>query len=138
MERITEPALHALIEAMYLTAYADGEFADSERAMFASSVGVLTRGRVGEAQLEAILTELERRQRNQGTEACLREIAERLTTDEERQAALILASDIAAADGVLEPQEEKLLQELAEVLEVGEDLVDRVLDGLRARTKPGA
>ena len=129
-EHLGKPALRALIEAMYLIAYADQEFSDVERRFFERSLRTLTRDRVDEQELNDILEDLQERERREGLHACLSDIASRLDTPESRLAAVVLASDMAAADGVIEPSERELLTKLGKALQVDDQIVARALEGL--------
>src|SRR4051812_36973437 len=53
-----EPKLEALIETMFLAAYADGEFGDDERDHFVKSVESLTDRRLEGGKLEQLLTKV--------------------------------------------------------------------------------
>ncbi|PKN45102.1 MAG: hypothetical protein CVU63_09375, partial [Deltaproteobacteria bacterium HGW-Deltaproteobacteria-20] len=48
---LDETKLEALVEVVYLAAFADGEFSETERAHFTRSVEQLTEGRLGSLRL---------------------------------------------------------------------------------------
>jgi tellurite resistance protein len=123
--------LEALVETMYLAAYADGVFSEVERAHFRASVERLTGGRLGPEQFDSVLQRLQSVLADQGRGACLRSIRERLPDPELRWAALLLATDIAAADGVILPSEREVILDLAKALEIESNEAEALIGGFR-------
>lgn len=119
--------LEALVETMYLAAYADGVFSDAERSHFAASVERLTEGRMDSEQFDSVLQRLQRDLAERGRRACLQSIRERLPDPELRWAALLLATDITAADGVILPSEREVIFEMAEALEIASDEAEALI-----------
>jgi tellurite resistance protein len=126
---MTSDQLEALVEAMALIAFADGDYAPAERQRFAHSVEMLTAGRMGGHAFGHVLERVARALRERGWEACLGGLASRLDSPALRQVALILASDMAAADGILHAEERKLLKAMATSLGLQPDATDEVVDG---------
>ncbi|RLB50678.1 MAG: hypothetical protein DRI90_23555 [Deltaproteobacteria bacterium] len=131
----SEEQLEALVQTMVLVAFSDGEFSAVERTHFAASVAGLTNGRLAGDSLQQVVDQVGRKLEDDGLEACLADLAQRLTSRSLREAAMILASDIAAADGVLHPREQALLGGLAAALDLPPDSTREVTEGL---TEPGA
>ncbi len=116
-----DPKLEALIEIMLLAAHADDEFSAEERVHFASSVESLTDGRIGGADLDALLVRLEAGLAADGRAARLAAVKARLADIAARKVALSLAVRLMAADGILRTAERELILETAEALEIDRD-----------------
>jgi tellurite resistance protein len=129
--------LEALVETMYLVAFSDGEFSHLERSHFAAAVAELTDGRLSGNGFQHVIDRVGTRLRNDGLEACLADLAQRLPSQNLREAAMILASDMAAADGVLHPGEQRLLRGLATAFELPPSSTREVTEGLTEQS-PGA
>ena len=108
---------------------ADGEYGPSERAHFEKSVGVLTDGKLAGEDFDHVVTRLSDALRRQGRDGCIASLKQRLDEPQLRQIALILAADMAAADGVLHPEERAVVLAMARAFGVGEDAAREVLDG---------
>lgn len=115
---LPEPKLEALVEMMFLAASADGEFSEVERAHFLKSVESLTDGRLGGARLEALLSRAKSDLEQDGREARLGSVKQRLPDAGARKVALSLAIQVAAADGIVRTSERELILETAEALEI--------------------
>jgi tellurite resistance protein len=132
IHRIDDDTLEALVETMYLAAFADGEFSDEERARFTESVEFLTRGRLAGSASQALLARVVEQHQSGERAARIATIKQRLTSVEVRRIALVLASDMAAADGVLHDAEREVILSLADALEVSRAEVEELLGGLPA------
>ncbi len=121
--------LEALVETMYLAAYADGEFSDIERAHFSRSVDRLTEGRIPPTQFDKVLEALQERLATAGREACIGSIRDRLPGSNLRSLAVLLAADITAADGVIRKSERDVLFEIARALGVNESEAAELVQG---------
>ena len=126
--QLADHELEALVETMYLVAFSDGSYSAPERARFAQCVSRLTDGRMGGAHFDHVIARIVRRLRAEGMEACVRALRDRLAP-RLRSVALILASDIAAADGVLHPAERELLLSMADAFQLRPEDTHEVLDG---------
>ncbi len=120
--------LEALVETMFLVAFADGTYGPDEREHFERCVCTLTNGRMAGDGFDHVIERLGATQRDK-TIASLRL---RLSTDELRQVALILATDMAAADGVLHPEERHVVRALAEAFDMDAGAVSEVFEGPEA------
>lgn len=124
--------LEALVETMFLVAFADGEYGPRERAHFERSVGALTAGRLAGRDFDHVVRRLVDTLRDEGREGCIASLKQRLDEPQLRQVALILAADMAAADGILHPEERAVVLAMARAFGVGEDEAHEVLDGPRS------
>lgn len=124
-----EDKLEALVETMYLVAFADGDYGPEERARFSTSVSALTAGRLTADDFDHIVQRLVVQLRYEGREGCIASVKRRLDEPRLRQVALILAADMAAADGVLHDEERSLVMAMARAFGVGEDAAREALDG---------
>jgi putative long chain acyl-CoA synthase len=121
--------LEALVETMFLVAFADGHIGEAERAHFEHSVADLSGGRVHSEQFEHVVAQVRDRLEREGRDACIQAIEQRLATPELRQVALILAGDMAAADGTLHDAEREIIVSLAKAFGMSDDVTREVLDG---------
>jgi tellurite resistance protein len=110
--------LDALVEIMFLAAFADGEFSDVERAHFLSSVESLTDGRLAKPALRALLERAEADLAASGRKARLLAVKERLPDQGARRVALSLAIQVTAADGIIRTSERELIFQTAAALEI--------------------
>lgn len=115
------PQLEAIIELMFLAAFADGEFGDDERVAFLQSIESLTDRRVAGATLGRLVTRIVSDLESQGRAARLASVKERLPDSGARKAALGLAIQITAADGIIRTSERELILEAAEALDIDRD-----------------
>jgi tellurite resistance protein len=115
------PKLDALIETMFLAAYADGELGDEERAHFLSSVESLTDRRLTSDQLGTVLRRLEQALSESGRDARLAAVRAGLGDANARKVALALAIRVVAADGIIRTTERELILDIAEALEIDRD-----------------
>ena len=114
---VTSPKVQALIEAMFLAATADGEFAPEESLQFSATIEALTDKKFDGASIQKRVEQLSLLLKKEGRPARLSEVAKRLPLAG-RETALILAAAITASDGKIEDRENELLADLAEALEV--------------------
>ena len=122
-------ALEALIEVVYLAAFADGTFSDAEREHFTTSFLRLTDGRSEPPRPEIIVDSLRKKLETEGRQACLSSIRERLPTPNLRWLAVMLAADMTASDGIIHPSERKILLALAQILDVDIEEATKLVDG---------
>ena len=115
------PALEAVIETMFLAAFADGDFGDEERAEFRKSVESLTSRRLSGETLDNLVQRITQDVAAQGREARLAAVKTRLPELGARKAALALAIQLTAADGIIRTSERELILEAAEALDVERD-----------------
>lgn len=115
------PKLEALVETMILAARADGEFSAEERAHFASSVESLTDRHVEGLATQTLVADIEKKIAEEGREARLASVKERLSDPASRAIALELAVALMASDGLLRTSERELVMEVADALEIDRD-----------------
>lgn len=115
------PKLEALVEMMFLAAFADGEFSDIEHQHFKQSLESLTSSRLDSQELDELLAKIQRALASDGREARLTSVKERLPDAGARKVALALAIQVTAADGIIRTSERELILETAEALEIDRD-----------------
>jgi len=115
------PKLEALVEMMFLAAYADGEFSEEERAHFVDSVESLTNKRLSGEDLEALLLRIEKAGGSDGRDARLASVKERLGDSGACKVALRLAVQVMAADGIIRTSERELIFDIALALDIDRD-----------------
>jgi tellurite resistance protein len=118
---VEEPKLEAIIELMFLAAFADGDFGDEERDQCIRSIETLTDRRMARATLERLMTRITVDLENEGRALRLASVRERITDEESRKIALDLAIQLTAADGIIRTSERELILEAAEALEIDQD-----------------
>jgi tellurite resistance protein len=133
VQGLSNAKLDALVEMMFLAASADGDFSDVERAHFLTSVESLTDGRLGKAALSALLDRAKADLETSGREARLLAVKERLPEPGARRAALSLAIEVTAADGIIRTSERELILETAEALEIEPDVAADLVAKLSPR-----
>lgn len=116
-----EPKLSAIIELMFLAAFADGDFGDDERVHFLRSIESLTDRRVSGDTLGRLVTRIVLALEKEGRAARLSSVKERLGDEAARKAALGLAIQLTNADGIIRTSERELIFEAAEALEIDRD-----------------
>jgi uncharacterized tellurite resistance protein B-like protein len=125
---LTDEALEALVETMVLVVYADGVLSPSERARFAASLERLTAGRLAGPNADELLQRVAAAVATRGRESSLAAIKRRLPDARSRLVALVLATDMAAADGAVRETERKLVLDLARELDVPEAQTQELID----------
>lgn len=121
--------LEACVELMFFAAYADGVVDASERAKFEEHVVHATKGQLGPALVQTVLAHIEGGVLGADRGERLREIAPRLRGEKIRRAALVLAMQVAMADGTLTAEERAFLLEAAGVFGIEEGDALRIVSG---------
>ena len=116
------PALEAVAEVMFLAAFADGDFGDEERVHFLKSIESLTDRSLSGDTLDHLVTRITGELQAQGRPARLASVAQRLQDPGARKAALALAIQLTAADGIIRTTERELILEAADALEIPRDV----------------
>lgn len=138
LSELEPEALDALIEAMVLVATADGEFSAEERVRFAHCVAELTAGRMPRATVDGLVDEVGQTFGEIGLEGYAASVAKRITDPRTRRIALVLAADVAGADGPLPASEREALRVLGRALEVPDEEAEALLaDASRAPDADG-
>ena len=110
-----------LVEAMFLVMLADGRVKNVERDVLRGALRVLSNDRVRSTHMESMLDVAARNVAEQGLEARLAEVIERLRHDTAKaETCYVLANAVAAADHVVVAEEEAILTKLAEGLGIEE------------------
>ena len=115
------PKLEALVEMMFLAAFADRELSEAEQAHFKQSLQSLTSSRLAADEVDALLSRVKTDVGTHGREARLVSVKERLPEPGLRKVALALAIQVTAADGIIRTSERELIMETADALEVDRD-----------------
>jgi uncharacterized tellurite resistance protein B-like protein len=127
------PQLEAIVEVMFLAAFADGDFGEEERVHFFTSIESLTDRKLSGETLEALVTRITGDLEREGRAARLASVRERLADAGARKAALGLAIQLTAADGIIRTTERELILEAADALgvdhDVAADMVAKVAAG---------
>ncbi|MBI2393063.1 MAG: hypothetical protein HYV09_25995 [Deltaproteobacteria bacterium] len=110
--------VEALVEAMFLAATADGEFAPEEALQFAATVGALTDRKWEGDALHRLIGRLSLQLKTDGRQKRIESIAARLPPGKPRETAIILAAAITASDGEYQASENDLVADLADKLGV--------------------
>src|SRR4051794_26895773 len=97
LREIDDPKLAAIVETMFLAAFADGDFGEEERVEFLKSVESLTDRRVSGEMLGALMTSIIDGLRRSGRPARLVSVRDRLPDAGARKIALSLAIRVVAA-----------------------------------------
>jgi tellurite resistance protein len=115
------PQLEAVVELMFLAAFADGDFGDEERVHFLASIESLTDRSLSGDTLAALVSRITGELSREGRAARLASVKGRLPDFGARRAALSLAIQLTAADGIIRTSERELILEAAEALDVPRD-----------------
>ena len=106
---------------MFLAAFADGDFGDEEHAHFLKSIESLTDRSLSGDTLEQLVTRITQDLRTEGRAARLAAVKQRLPDPGARKAALALAIQLTAADGIIRTSERELILEAADALGIPAD-----------------
>ena len=112
------PKVEALVEAMFLAATADGEFAPEEGLQFSATISALTDKKLDPDAIHRLIGSLAILLRTEGRNERLKAIASRLPAGKPRETAVILAASITASDGEVQGSENDLIADMAEALGV--------------------
>lgn len=115
------PKLEALIETMFLAAFADGDFGDDERKQLLESIESLTDRTMSATTTDAIVTRVQAALAAEGRAARLAAVKAQLPSSGERKTALALAIRLVAADGIIRTSERELILDVADALEIDRD-----------------
>jgi tellurite resistance protein len=112
------PKVEALVEAMFLAATADGDFAPEESLQFAATAAALADKKLSPDAIHHLVGKLSLLVRAEGRVKRLEAIKARLPEGKARETAIILAAAITASDGEVQGAENDYVADLAEALEV--------------------
>ena len=127
----------ALVEAMFLVMLADGRVKNVERDVLRGALRVLSNDRVRSTHMESMLDVAARSVAEEGADERLDVVISKIKDDKARaEIAYVLAAAVAAADDVIVPEEQAILNRLAEGLGIDEARANALLadlgDGSRA------
>ncbi len=125
-EALTERQLGALIEIIFLAAFADGEFSAEEQTNFREVVTRLGDSRLTSEQLNGHMLQAAMQLESQGRSARLAAAKAALPDLDARRIALALAADVAGADGI-EAREREQLRATAAALEITDAELARLI-----------
>jgi len=129
----------ALCEAMYLMMAADGRVLIVEREVLKGALRELSDDTVRGLHVEAMIDSASKRLATDGRDARLHAVVESLQQDPVKaEVAIVLAAAIAFADGDFAPEEDDMLQALADGLGVEEARVNELLGELELDLKRAA
>ncbi|MBW2522894.1 MAG: TerB family tellurite resistance protein [Deltaproteobacteria bacterium] len=121
----------ALCEAMYLMMAADGRVLTVEREVLKGALRELSDDTVRGVHIEAMIDAASKRLVTDGREARMQAVVESLQQDPVRaEVAIVLAAAIAFADGDFAPEENDILQQLAQGLGLSPERVNELLGEL--------
>jgi uncharacterized tellurite resistance protein B-like protein len=115
------PALEAVVEVMFLAAFADGDFGEEERVHFLKSIESFTDRSLTGDTLDSLVRRIQGEAVSEGRAARLASIKQRLADPGARKAALAMAIQLTAADGIIRTSERELILEAAEALDIPRD-----------------
>jgi tellurite resistance protein len=121
------PKLEALIEIMYLAAYADGSFAPEERAHFSRSVQSLTDRKVTPEMLDQIVASLDAARKALGAAALIAGARATLGSPGACRVALNLAIGVIMADGKVTDAERSMMYLIGSALGFDRSATDDLL-----------
>lgn len=116
------PRLEAVLELMFLAAYADGSVTPPERAVFRDHMTKATRGMVSAETIDAMIDGVGTALLDEGREHRLESIRKRLPDMRMRMSALDIAVQVMRADDVVHPTESGFLLRAAAALEIPADV----------------
>ena len=121
----------AMCDVLYLMMAADRRVLNVEREVMKGALGILSNGTVRSAHLEALLDASTRRVAELGETACCERAVRALRDDPVRaEATVVMAAAVALADGRITPEEQELLERLADAFHMDERHAARLLDEL--------
>lgn len=119
--------LEAVVELMYLAAYADGEVIPEEREVFATHVATATGGVLSRDAMTSMLSAIEKALASSSREQRFDSIRRRLGDARTREAALRIGVHVLYADKFLDPREAAWVLRAAKALEISEDDANAML-----------
>ncbi|WP_437729891.1 tellurite resistance TerB family protein [Sorangium sp. So ce1335] len=132
LQTLDEPNLEALVELMFLAAFADGEFSQEEKLHFFRSVESLTDRRIPQSTMDELIQTVVTQLQKEGRAARLASLKERLPGPQARKVAFALAAQVVVADGIVRTSERELLLDVAVALEIDKTEAAEVVRRLAA------
>ncbi len=120
-----------MCDILYLMMAADRRVLNVEREVMKGALGILSNGAARSAHIEAMLDASARRVAELGETACRERAVRALGSDPVRaEATVVLAAAVALADGRITPEEQRLLERLANAFQMDERHATALLDEL--------
>ena len=117
----------ALSEAMFLVMFSDRKVKNVEREVLRGALRILS-GSVRSTHIESMLDAASRNVAEEGFDARLAAVIEKLRDDPAKsELAYVLGAAIAAADGAIVPEEQAVLNKLADGLGIDEARANKLL-----------
>ena len=127
----------AMVEAMYLVMVSDRKVSNVERDVLRGALRILSDDHVRSTHMESMLDAAAKRIAESGAAARLEAVVEQLKGDRSRAAiTILLACAVAAADDVIMPEEQAVVDALAEGLGVSEADANELLEEVNEYTSP--
>jgi tellurite resistance protein len=123
------------VEAGYLTALADGEVDDAERATMIRAIEILSAGAVIEWETEALLEECEERAKAEGAAKRAEAAGSALATLGQAEAGLLFAALVAASSKGIDKKEAEVLKGVATAAGLAGERVKEIVKRANAITK---
>lgn len=121
----------ALCEAMFLVMIVEKRMLNSQRSLLRGALDVLSGGSVRTSHMEAMLDAASKRLAEEGFEKRCQAVVESLSGDPLRaETTLVLATAVAAADGVVTAEEQGLIDRFVKELGFDPTRLGDVLDDL--------
>ena len=121
----------AVCEAMYLVMAADRRVVNAEREVLRGALAVLSNDRVRTIHMEAMLDAAARKIAAEGADKRLERVISVLQEDPPRaELTAVLAAAVAAADNLIVPEEEALLDRLFKGLGIDGKRAEELMKGL--------
>jgi tellurite resistance protein len=117
----------AVVEAAYLVANADGEFDDAERHAFQHVVLSACQDSVAEAQIAALIADLEEQVQEDGVDKRVKMVARTISRPEHAREVLRVAALIAHVSGGVSQSERDVLEKLAQAFQLDAEALERAL-----------
>ncbi len=125
----------AFLAIALATSAADGQIVESEaKGIFAYLLQMRIFEGYNERQMSDLLKKLVTILNNEGVGGLVA-IAKSSLPDELRETAFVCATDIALADGVIEDNEKKLLEELQQVLGISDEIGQKILQVMMIKNR---
>ena len=120
-----------LCEAIFLVMVVERRMLNVQRSLLRGALDVISGGRVRTSHMEAMLDSASKRLAEDGFEKRVEKVVDALRDDPVRaETTLVLATAVAAADGVVTPEEQKLIDRFVKDLGVDPARLGDVLDDL--------
>ena len=117
-----------MVEVMYLMMAIDADVGEDEHASIQGALKLLTDGMVSNAHLDGMLVDFETLARQEGVEARLQAIGNKICRDRlDRETAFSLAAAVAMADGKVAEEESLLVTSIAECFGISSRRCDELL-----------